>query len=121
MADRNIRAMYGTLKAGHYNYLRFHMDSPEVCSLLWKGRVEGFEMWASGIPFVKRGAGSIVIEVYEFKDLVVLNAIDAMETGAGYRLEPVEVPELPILQVSLYLYPGSTKGLQKVHDGDFQP
>lgn len=95
------------------------MEQSNVCRLVWKGRVKGFDMWKRSYPFVKRGKDEIFIEVYEFFDLEILRSIDEMEINAGYHLEYVEIPELSPKQISMYIYLGDVSQFSRVMNGTF--
>jgi len=112
-----FRAVYGTLKAGFGNHRAFQMDKPNVCRLIWKGRISGYNMWKAAYPFVKRGTGEISIEVYEFYNEQILHSIDKMEINAGYQLELISIPELPSKSIYMYLYSGDISSYTRVLNG----
>lgn len=113
------RAVYGTLKAGFGNYRAFHMDDPQVCRLIWKGRISGYNMWKAAYPFVKHGTDEISIEVYEFFDKQILHSIDKMEINAGYQLEQVPIHDLAPKAVYMYIYLGDISAYTPVPNGIF--
>lgn len=78
-----LLAVYGTLRAGDYNYDRFMHGYMPLAS----ERVEGFEMFNLGgmYPYIARGADNITVEVYDISE-ETLAPIESMERGAGYDM-----------------------------------
>lgn len=105
--------VYGTLKEGHGN----HHHYLSGCKKVQEGWLYGFEMWSSGIPYVRRSSdpdSRVYGEVYEVDMATVEHGIDLLEGHpswykrtfiddqlggvwvylnsdiSGYHLEPVE-------------------------------
>lgn len=77
-------AVYGSLREGHGNN-RMLQDS----HLISREVLKGWDMYSLGsFPYVVRGRGKIVVEVYEITDREI-GPIVGMEHGAGYRVELV--------------------------------
>lgn len=82
-----LLAVYGTLRK------RERLDSWLNLEPLSTERLPGFEMYNLGsYPYVIRGEGEIVIEVYDAKTHT-LNNIGDMEQGAGYKTMAVETSQ----------------------------
>lgn len=81
---------YGTLKRGFYNYERFGMDK---CEFLGTAEVRGYKMYSNGIyPAIINSEDDndiIFGEIFKIDDKL-FNALNRMETGAGYHIDAVE-------------------------------
>lgn len=104
-------AAYGTLRQGHYNFSRFHLNH------LSTQEIEGFELWDFGpYPYVIEKPGSkITIDILEC-DENTKRMIDRMETGAGYKTKEIEVDgQVMTIYVMSKIYPGT----EQIPSGDY--
>jgi len=107
--DCQIIAVYGTLKKGYWNH---DYIAPLIkkgkARFIGKGKVYGYLLGGSIIPFAKRTNEPndwIEVEVYEICDKVGIKRIDALE--AGYRKVKVNVALDDGNSIDACLYDGS--------------
>ncbi len=122
-------AVYGTLRENQPNH--------RLLAGLWDSQVlgicDGFEMYSVGpFPFIKRGEGSVIVEVYTINPQsyeTVLRRMDMLEgyhpedPDSLYRRELVDVQLTDDRQVKAWIYIGHTveneRAYKKIESGDW--
>jgi gamma-glutamylcyclotransferase (GGCT)/AIG2-like uncharacterized protein YtfP len=77
-------AVYGSLRRGEFNH------RPFAGYLRHAGteRLSGYDMYSLGYyPAVKRGSGSIVVDLFNVDDKSIVRRLHFMELSAGYSAE----------------------------------
>lgn len=77
-------AVYGTLREG--GRLHYYLGGAQLMGAQY---IDGYAMYSLGsFPYIIKGAGRILVEVYEVEDNEAAHAED-MERGAGYEMDVV--------------------------------
>lgn len=92
-SEETIQVRRQTFRVGVYGSLRKTMGNHrmmEGATYLGTEVIKGWNMFSLGsFPYVTRGKGQIVIELYDVPASVI-NPVDRMEFGAGYVLSSVD-------------------------------
>jgi len=108
-------AVYGTLRMGCHN----HSVYLEKAKFLGRTRIKGFDMWRDTwhtFPFVTRGKGRIVVEVYEV-DKDTFNTLDRMEKEAGFVRREIEI-KLNGERINATIWEGGERWTYRLKRGD---
>lgn len=119
----NLFAFYGTLREGDYNHTRL-VKPDKGAKKIGTITLAGYKMYDMGhgsYPFaIKTGneKDTIVVELHELKDELLINRIHGMEIGAGYGVEKIENKGKTYW---LYVHPNERdyKGYREVTGGDW--
>lgn len=105
-------AVYGSLRPGQYNFSRIkHFGNVEHVRTT---SISGYDMFSLGpFPGIKPGEGTIVVDILNV-DERVFEAIESMETGAGYKKQIVDI-DGDQAAIYVYQYPAG----RKVESGDW--
>lgn len=103
---------YGSLRKGQYNFNYFpslkHVKTTTI---------KGYDLYSLGAyPGVKKGDGTLVVDLLEVHDDRDFSNIRGMEVGANYT--PIEL-EIDGIKGEFYLYNGYVDPSRKVESGDW--
>lgn len=107
--------VYGTLKRGYGNHkLLAHCKKYQEED----GVIEGFDLYASGIPFAKHGEGNLHVEIY-LVDFNVMRRLDELEGHPSmYKRELVVTKDGRLGWV--YVYQRSVDRLRMLDNGNWK-
>lgn len=94
-------ATYGSLREGEYNFERFKEVFGDGIVRTNTTEIEGYELYSlGGYPAAVKSEGKLTVDTLEVSE-AVHERIKAMELGAGYVEETIEINNEPHL---IYLF-----------------